>query len=346
MSNISINENLSKQPKKKILFISFNYNSEYFSIGLNDGFKIYKTHPFSLTIDRKLNGGIGIIEMLKESNIFCLVGGGSNPKYKLNKLLIWDDSKCKNIQEFRFNSFVKNCKIKLKKIFVVCEESISIIEIGNFNILETIQTIENPNGICAISHDPNEYLFAWPDFVKGNIEIKNYKYFIRESLNKNRLIKKVHESYIEQIEINYKGDLIATASDKGTIIRVFKTENLNLINEFRRGNMDAKIYSICFDNKNKFIAVASDKQKIHIFSLEEEKKNKGYFNTFSKFVGFGDILNRSVCYLLDEENVKKKITFYGNDNCLISINYNGNYIMGNFYVNDKFKNIKKLSLFN
>ena len=301
MANNYSNSNV----KNKVLFISFNYNSEYFSVGLNDGFKIFKTHPLSLTVDRKLNGGIGIIEMLNESNIFCLVGGGSNPKYKLNKLLIWDDSKCKNIKEFRFNSFVKNCKIKLKKIFIVCEDSISIIEIENFDILETIQTIENPNGICSISKNPNEYLFAWPDFIKGRIEIKNYKYFIRESINKNKLIKKVHESCIEQIELNYNGDLIATASDKGTIIRVFNTQNLNLLNEFRRGNTDAKIYSICFDTNNKFLAVASDKQKIHIFSLEEEKKNKGYFNAFSKVVGLGEILNRSVCFLMDVKNALK-----------------------------------------
>ena len=340
MANNYSNSNV----KNKILFISFNFNSEYFSVGLNDGFKIYKTHPFSLTVDRKLNGGIGIIEMLNESNIFCLVGGGSNPKYKLNKLLIWDDSKCKNIKEFRFNSFVKNCKIKLKKIFIVCEDSISIIEIENFDILETIQTIENPNGICSISKNPNEYLFAWPDFIKGRIEIKNYKYFIRESINKNKLIKKVHESCIEQIELNYNGDLIATASDKGTIIRVFNTQNLNLLNEFRRGNTDAKIYSICFDTNNKFLAVASDKQKIHIFSLEEEKKNKGYFNAFSKVVGLGEILNRSVCFLMDEDNVKKKISFFGNS--LISINYNGNFTLGNCFLNNNFKNIKKNSIFN
>ena len=340
MANNYSNSNV----KNKVLFISFNYNSEYFSVGLNDGFKIFKTHPLSLTVDRKLNGGIGIIEMLNESNIFCLVGGGSNPKYKLNKLLIWDDSKCKNIKEFRFNSFVKNCKIKLKKIFIVCEDSISIIEIENFDILETIQTIENPNGICSISKNPNEYLFAWPDFIKGRIEIKNYKYFIRESINKNKLIKKVHESCIEQIELNYNGDLIATASDKGTIIRVFNTQNLNLLNEFRRGNTDAKIYSICFDMNNKFLAVASDKQKIHIFSMEEEKKNKGYFNAFSKVVGLGEILNRSVCFLMDEENVKKKISFFGNS--LISINYNGNFTFGNCFLNNKFKNIKKNSIFN
>ena len=60
MANNYSNSNV----KNKVLFISFNYNSEYFSVGLNDGFKIFKTHPLSLTVDRKLNGGIGIIEML------------------------------------------------------------------------------------------------------------------------------------------------------------------------------------------------------------------------------------------------------------------------------------------
>lgn len=59
-----------------------------------------------------LEGGIGIIEMLNRSNIIALVGGGKNPKYTSNRVILWDDSQTKMISEMRFGSAVKNVKLK------------------------------------------------------------------------------------------------------------------------------------------------------------------------------------------------------------------------------------------
>ena len=268
---------------RKILYMGYNYNSSYFMIGTDIGFQVHQTYPLALKFSRILNGGIGLVQNLNKSNIFCLVGGGVSPKYAPNKLLIWDDKAGKEIYEFRFNSYVLNCFIKLKYIFIFCKDTINIISLQTMKTVEIILTIDNPDGVGTISSAIDKYILSWPDLAKGKIALKDFSELKsssvtlsalsheQNSLFKQKLSFRVHESGISLLKLNDDGSKLATASKRGTIIRIIDTINACVIQELKRGNGESKIYSINFSYDNNFVGITSDHGTAHIFVINKNK---------------------------------------------------------------------------
>ena len=259
---------------KKILYIGYNYNSSYFMLGTDVGFQVHQSYPLALKFSRVLNGGIGLVQILNKSNIFCLVGGGESPKYAPNKLLIWDDKKGKEVYEFRFSSFVSNCFIKIKYIFVFCKDSINIISMKTMKIIKEIAIKNNPEGIGSISSDLDKYILSWPSFGQGEIEIKDFQEI---KLNSQNVKLKAHSSEINYIKVNNDGTKLASSSINGTTIRIFNLINKQIIQEFKRGNGSAKIYSLNFSNDNNIFVLTSNHGTAHIF-LINLKNSKNSLN--------------------------------------------------------------------
>ena len=89
-------------PPPSLLFIGLNQDAGCFAAGLSNGFRIYNLTPFRETFRRtftRAGGGVAIVEMLFRCNLLALVGGGENPRYPMNKVMIWDDHQNRCIGE-------------------------------------------------------------------------------------------------------------------------------------------------------------------------------------------------------------------------------------------------------
>lgn len=164
------------------------------------------------------DGGIGIVEMLFRCNILALVGGGQHPKFPMNKVLLWDDHQYKCIGELSFKTFVKAVRLRKDKVVVVLEQRIYVYNFADLRLIDAIDTCINPKGLCAISSDNSISVLATPDKNRGHVKVTIYE------KNHSHVIE-AHSSSLSQVALNYTGSILATASDKGTLIRLFSTDD-------------------------------------------------------------------------------------------------------------------------
>ena len=326
------------EKSNSMLYINFNQDSSCFAVGTQTGFRILNSIPFKNNFCRDMNGGIGLIEMLNRSNILALIGGGMSPRYSSNKLVLWDDHKQKEISEMRFMSSVRNVKMKRDRIFVVTEDKIYVFNFNTLELLESYETKNNTKGIISISLKGNNIL-AYPSKKEiGSV-------VVRDLDKQNEIVIPAHKGPINFLQLNKDGTILATASDKGTLIRLFSTLNGELIQELRRGSENAEIYSIAFDNTNRFLAVSSDRKTIHIFIINKEDKieikeneentisnKKSMFGNIGNFFGIGKkYFNSEWSFAQFKINSNKSIcTFVPNDYSIIVVSNDGKYYQASF----------------
>ena len=256
----------------EILYINFNQDGTCIAVGTETGFKIINISPFLDLYYKDLNGGIGIIEMLYKTNILALVGGGKNPKFKLNELIIWDEEKNTQICKIKTKYKILNTKLRENKIYIVNKSQILVFDFNTFNLIETLET-KNIRGLISLCY--KEDIVAYPDIQhEGTIRIKNY------DTNKEDKLK-AHKTPLNCIQINQNGTMIGTCSLKGTLIRVYNIAKKQLIREVRRGAESANVNYISFDISQKYFIVVSDRKTIHLFFLINNNNTNNIINNIN-----------------------------------------------------------------
>lgn len=82
-----------------------------------------------------------------------------------------------------------------------------------------------------------------------------------------------HDSPLAAIAFSPNGCRIATASEKGTVIRVFSVTDATRLFEFRRGvKRCVAISCLAFSMCGQFLCCSSNTETVHVFKLEEPKE--------------------------------------------------------------------------
>ncbi|SAL98605.1 hypothetical protein [Absidia glauca] len=215
------------------------------------------------------DGPTSIVEMLYCTSLVALVGTEEQPSFSNRHLKIINTKRQSTICELAFPTSICAVKMNRRRLVVVLKEQIFVYDISNMKLLHTTETNTNLQAICALSPSSDNCYIAYPSgdqtphssFPNGDVEI-----FDTLSLQLVNIVQ-AHKSPVSNIAMNSDGTLMATASEKGTVIRVFSIPDASKVYQFRRGSYPAKIYSMSFNLASSLLCVSSDTETVHIFKL-------------------------------------------------------------------------------
>ncbi|KAI3694968.1 hypothetical protein L1987_77954 [Smallanthus sonchifolius] len=152
-------------------------------------------------------------------------------------------------------------RLRRDRIVVILLKKIYVYNFADLKLLQQIDTFTNPKGLCEVSHLSGSMVLVCPGLQKGQIRVEHYA-------SKQTKFIMAHDSRIVCLALTHDGRLLATASSKGTLIRIFNTLDGSLLQEVRRGADRADIYSLAFSTTAERLAVSSDRGTVHVFNLK------------------------------------------------------------------------------
>ncbi|CAK4671184.1 hypothetical protein LEN26_012475 [Aphanomyces euteiches] len=262
-------------PDSQVLYVSFNQDATCISVGTRQGFYVYSCEPFGRSFNDAA-GGIGIAEMLFSSSLIVLVGAGEQPAFSPRRLRVWNTKTGAAICDLNFVTAVLGVQLNRQRLVAVLERKVYIFDINSMQVLNTLDTAPNPKALCVLSPADNGYLAFPTGAVPGEIVL-----YDANNLSVLNAVQ-AHRGTPVALAMNSTGTMLATASDTGTILRVFDVPSGKKRATFRRGSYPAQIYSIAFNPSSTLLCCSSDTGTIHIFSLTgTESAATGSFGHFS-----------------------------------------------------------------
>ena len=306
-----------------LLTMSFNQDGGCLAVGTASGFRICNVHPYQETFRRNLgfktssnngtgagggSGGIARIEMLYRTNLLALTGHhstASHSQYPPNKVLIYDDHSQRTIGELSFRQKILVTKLRRDRIVVVLRDRVYVYNFSDLSLLDKVHTGDNPDGLIGLSLDNwgvgggggaekasdvlgarNGMVLACPSTQRGQVRVELY------GLRRTTFVD-AHESALGALALSVDGSLLATASERGTVVRLFDTRGVTVgggrvssassttsvsssipLKEFRRGFERATISCLTFSLDSNWLASASDHGTVHIFQAQDPNSRK------------------------------------------------------------------------
>jgi autophagy-related protein 18 len=278
--------------------LTFNQDSTCIAAATEKSLAVFNCDPFDVSY-KNTDYTATIMELLFSTSLAAIV----DPKQHNKCLKIINIKKDTTICELSFVTEIIDVKMNRKRMIIVLTDKILIYDVSCMKLLHQIDISSNnlfksndKKLSCAISSSDASLLAFQQTHPESNINQENSEGTDDNNNNDKNYnnskenfghqsgnvvifdtlklvpisIINCHKTSIEKLVLSENGALLASASIKGTIIRVFDTKTSKKVCEFRRGRLPATVTSLAFNQENTILACASLNGTIHFFKIKPE----------------------------------------------------------------------------
>uniref|UniRef100_A0A182P6E0 Uncharacterized protein n=1 Tax=Anopheles epiroticus TaxID=199890 RepID=A0A182P6E0_9DIPT len=244
-------------------FVNFNQDCSSLAVGSKNGYSLFSLNSVDSNLDQIYSScgeDICLVERLFSSSLVAVVSLNAPRKLKVCHF-----KKGTEICNYSYSNTILAVKLNRSRLVVCLEESLYIHNIRDMKVVHTIRdTPPNKTGLCALASDSDHCYLAYP----GSASVGEVQIFDAVNLHAKIMIP-AHDSPLAAIAFSQIGTEIATASEKGTVIRVFSVSDGSKLFEFRRGvKRCVSIASLAFSTCAKYLCCSSNTETVHVFKLE------------------------------------------------------------------------------
>ena len=186
---------------------------------------------------------------------------------KRQKVFLWNNFFGECILQIDFKEEVVALYLRPKLLLVVLVSSVCVYDIPKSFVQVEMKTTTNTYGAGDLSEREGKLLVGVCGDIPGQLKIIdpfNIQHIVTIS---------AHQHALSMIRFSPDSSFVATASEKGTLIRVFDSTTGQLLSVFRRGALSSTILTLCFSPNNSQLIAVSNNGTIHLFDMGNSSGN-------------------------------------------------------------------------
>ena len=251
------------------LCVTVNQSGSRLGIGHRHGFTIFDlkdpTQPALIAFKKSEFGGVGCLALLLQTYYVAVVGGGPQPLTAPHKLLLFSGehqvATTTLSDTIRTVELTTNMAISLTqtKFFLTSFKGEKLLELpANGGILPSTPTF--PLALSLINN-----ICAFPDVATGHVRI------VMTDRTLAGVAIVAHSNPVAALALNCDGSVVASASERGTLMRVWKTTDGTPVAEVRNSNSPSAIRHIGISTSDHIFCISGSLLKIFYVGTEDDK---------------------------------------------------------------------------